>query len=144
MPRSKPLVLDKTTGEPKYLLPVQQRKPPWKLIVLDRKNHTRKVKLFHSYVEAKEKARKLEEKYGERVEVGVVSRQVGYGPPYSKISDGQLLSLNWKRRWWCPYCRDIRRFLQIRGAKRCEFCHTRITDFHVIKCNPALWLEKEE
>lgn len=144
MPRSRPLRLDKTTGEPKVLLPVQQNKPPWKLVVLDRKKHSRKVKLYHSYSEAKRKAAEVAEKYGDRVEVGVVSRQTGYGPPYSKVSDGQLWQLNMKRRYWCPYCRAIRKFPSVVGVKRCEFCQTRITDFHVIKCNPALWLDKEE
>lgn len=143
--RSKPLKIDKATGEPKELLPVQINHEPWKLVVLDRKKHTRKVKKYWSYKEAKEAVARLEEKYGDRIEAHVVSRQIGYGPPYSKVTDYQIIRQNQRRRYWCPYCRKFRRFLHLpsAGCRACEFCHTRETDFHVIKCNPIFWHERE-
>lgn len=143
MPRSNPLIIDKTTGEPKTLLFVQTRNEPWKVVVLDRKKHKRKVKKLWSYVEAKDLAAKLQDKYGERVEVHVVSRQVGYGPPFSKIKDWQLLDLNQRRRFWCPYCRKIRKFPRLYGVRRCEFCLCSENDFHFRKCNPIMWADRD-
>lgn len=144
MPRSDPLIIDKETGEPRELLWVQTKNDPWKLIVFDRTKRKRKEKLYASYREAKEKEEAVKEKYGDRVETRVVSRQVGYGPPESKVTDYQIIRQNQQRKYWCPYCRLFRKFLNFRGAKRCEFCHTRITDYHVIRCNPVFWTDKED
>jgi hypothetical protein len=140
--RSDPLILDKETGEPKYLTDSQQRYDPWKLVVKDHgKAGKRKIKTYTSYVEAKERAAEINERYGDRVEAHVVSRQLGYGPPYSKVSDRQMLDYNEQRIWWCPYCRKLRRFLYRPALemKACEFCLTKETDWHVRMCNPILW-----
>lgn len=148
MPRSDPLILDRETREPlPQCLPASaERHEPWKVIVLDPETQKRKSKKFFSYVEAKQAAEALKEKYGITMQVGVVSRQTGYGPPYSKVKDQQIQEQNEMGNWWCPYCRRFRRFLYNawRQKRLCEFCRTTETDFHVKKCNPVLWMRRED
>lgn len=139
--RSAALLIDPATGEPKHLTPSQMIYPPWKVLVWLKGPNTRKSKKFWSYKEAKETAARLQERFGEAAEVHVVSRQLGYGPPHSKVSDRQLLDANYQGQWWCPYCRKFRRFhyLPAIEMKVCEFCRVRETDWHVHMCNPVLW-----
>lgn len=139
--RSLPLVIDKSTGEPKYLPHTYQKYEPWKVVILDIETQQRKSKKFFSYPEAKTAAEKIQEKLGPEYMVHVVSRQMGYGPPYSKITDAQLLRQNEMGRYWCPYCRTFRRFLYNawREKRMCEFCQTVENDFHVIANNPTFW-----
>lgn len=141
--RSDPLVLDRETKEPtEDSLPwTHQRHEPWKVIIVEVETNVRRSKKFFLYQEAKSAAAKLKEKYNETHKVGVVSRQRGYGPPWSKVTDQQLLEINETGLWWCPYCRNYREFhfVPYLGMRRCEFCHTRETDFHVSRCNPVLW-----
>ena len=141
MARSEPLIIDRETGEPKNGPFTAHKYEPWKVIIVEEETNVRKSKKFFSYVEAKETAAALQEKYGETHTVGVVSRQIGYGPPYAKVSDRQLLGQNDKGLFWCPYCRKFRAFkyVPVLEQRWCEFCHTRERDFHVRACNPLLW-----
>lgn len=142
MPRSDPLIIDRKTGEPTNLPFTKDKYEPWKVVIVDEETNVRRSKKFFSYQEGKQFAKALGEKYEGTHTVGLVSRQVGYGPPYSKIPDQQLLRMNEEAGlWWCPYCRNFREFQYVPflDKKWCEFCHTRETDFHVIRCNPVLW-----
>jgi len=141
MPRSDPLIIDGETGEPTNLPFTALTHEPWKVLVVDLETNQRRSKKFFSYVEAKQAAADLSEKYRDTHKVGVVSRQVGYGPPYSKVSDEKLLQANENGYWWCPYCRAFRdfHFVPYLDQRWCEFCHTREKDFHVARCNPILW-----
>lgn len=141
MARSDPLVIDKATGEPTVVAASASRYPAWKLIVRDQVTGKRNQKLYSSFREAREEAAKIQEQYGERVEAHVVSRQMGYGPPYSKVSNHQLLEANESGKYWCPYCRKFRTFLWSPRLETriCEFCHIPSTEWHVQRCNPILW-----
>lgn len=141
MPRSDPLILK--DGEPKTLLPVQENHEPWMLSVRNFKTGKRKVRKFFSYQEAREAETKAKEVFDlkDGWDVVVISRQVGYGPPHSRISDAKLLSLNEDNQWWCPYCRKFREFLWLPKdeLKHCPHCEISELDFHVKRCNPILW-----
>lgn len=141
MARSEALKINKETGEPSNLPFTADKYEPWKVIIREEETNKRRSKKFFSYVEAKETAAALQEKYGDTHTVGVVSRQRGYGPPHSKVSDRQLLAYNEQGLYWCPYCRTFRAFNYVPylEMKWCEFCHTREVDFHVRACNPVLW-----
>ena len=141
MARSESFILDRETGEPKHKPFTYEKYQAWKLIVKDSETGKRKVKLHWSYSVARQEAETLTEKYGNRIEAHVVSRQIGYGPPYSKITDLQLLRLNEVGKFWCPYCRKMRLFLWSawREERCCEFCRTRLSEFHVQRNNPLLW-----
>ncbi len=140
MPRSEPLVLGKD-GEPANPPITYERYPAWKVVVKDVEREITRSKKFFSYKEARESAAYVIGKYGERVQVAVVSRQVGYGPPVSKVSDLKLLKANEQGYYWCPYCRKFREFpwLPSIEGKACEFCFTPENSFHVVACNPTLW-----
>jgi len=143
VPRSDPLVLDRETKEPlEKCLPWTYKKyEPWKVVIVNTETSQRRSKKFFLYQEARSTAAKYTEKLGDGHQVGVVSRQMGYGPPYSRVSDQQLLQANEQGLWWCPYCRAYRgyNFVPFLGQRWCEFCHTREADFHVVRCNPVLW-----
>lgn len=128
-------------GEPVNPPFTYEKYEAWKVVVVDQDTEKRRSKKFFSYVEAKAKAKELKEKFGDRAEVGVISRQLGYGPPVSKIDDSRLLRLNEQGYFWCPYCRRLREFpyLPWRDARSCEFCFTPDHSFHVVACNPTLW-----
>lgn len=136
--RSEPLILDRETGEPKRLVPSQERYPAWKVVVVDQTTGKRKIKNHYKYKEAKAQVERLTEKFGDRIEVAVVSKIVGYGPP-AKVTDRQLLELNDQGKMWCPYCRKPRDFPRSYGLRTCEFCGIWETDFHIIRCNPIKW-----
>lgn len=138
--RSEPLVLMKD-GEPKNPPFTHKTWPAWKVLVVFIETNKRATKKFFSYQEAKQSAAELQEKYGEKAKVGVISRAKGYGPPYSKVSNLKLRDYNNRGLYWCPYCRQFREFhyLPYKDTRCCEFCRTRQEDFHVIKCNPFLW-----
>ncbi len=140
MPRSEPLVLGKD-GEPTNPPFTYEKYESWKVVVVDQETEKRRSKKFFSYVEAQEKAVELRERFGDRAEVGIVSRQVGYGPPASKVSDEKLLTANERGYYWCPYCRKFRDFPYFPSSegRACEFCFTPEQSFHVVACNPTLW-----
>ena len=140
MPRSDPLILGKD-GEPINPPITFERYEPWKVVVIDTATDKRRTKKFFSYVGAKRMVAELEEKFGDRALVGVVSRQLGYGPPHSRVPDQMILDANDRGKYWCPYCRKFKEYpyLPWKDEYSCEFCHTRISDFHVIRCNPLLW-----
>lgn len=141
MARSRPLVLSKETGEPIYLPWTHEKYEPWKVVILDIETQKRRSKRFFSYQEAKRVAAEFREKLGPSYLVGVVSVQMGYGPPESKVSTQMLVDKNDMGDWWCPYCRTFRRFLYNAWRERrlCEFCQTVETDFHVQVNNPRFW-----
>lgn len=140
--RTAALTIDGETGEPK-LLSTQINHDPWLVVLYNEALSIRKGKKEKVYSVARERADRLEEKYPkeEGYIVCVVSRQVGYGPPYSRISDRQLYDLNEQGKWWCPYCRALRKYLwdPYYGLKRCPICHIMERDFHVRKNNPIFW-----
>ncbi len=140
MPRSDPLIIGKD-GEPTNPPFTYEKYEAWKVVVIDNATDKRRTKKFFSYAEAKEKAKELEERLGERARVGVVSRQIGYGPPHSRVSNAMLRDANDRGKYWCPYCRNFRYFqyLPYRDLKACEFCLMPEMDFHVVRCNPLLW-----
>ena len=140
--RSKPLKLNKE-GEPTVLLFVQQGKDPWRLIVTDPSGRS-KGKTFSSYRKAKEVIAKMKEKHPDS-EYTIVSRQVGYGPPQSKISDEDLVEMNSRGRYWCPFCRKFRIFeldpYHHTERLRCPICHMPESSWHVMRNNPRLVLK---
>ncbi len=140
MPRSEPLMLGKD-GEPVNPPFTHEKYEAWKVVIVDQGTGKRRSKKFFSYVKAKAKVKELEEKFGEMAEIGIISRQLGYGPPESKIDDSHLLRLNEQGYYWCPYCRKFREFpyLPWKEARSCEFCFTPDHSFHVVACNPTLW-----
>jgi len=139
--RTKPLIVDKATGEPKHPFPIhlKENSLPWLVVITTEVG--RRGKRFHSLREAKTFAKQVEKEHGGEVSVTVVSRSVGYGPPHSLVSDEVLHEQNARGRYWCPYCRQFRVFAHSRvwGIDRCEVCGTFIDDFHVTKNNPRLW-----
>ena len=141
MSRSRPLAINSETGEPVYLPASAQKYEPWKVLILDIETQERRSRKYFSYKEAKGAALRLREKMGPSYMIGVVSRQMGYGPPYSKISDRKILAKNEEGYYWCPYCRAFRRYMwnAWREKRMCEFCQTVDTDFHVQANNPVLW-----
>lgn len=148
--RSDPLVLGKD-GEPNEASRAitWEKYPAWKIIVLDLETWKRKTRKEFSYKRAREVATRLNEQFQETGQTStafVVSRQRGYGPPYSKVSDDDLYERNTMGDWWCPYCRQFRKFNYHAyiGMRICSFCTTRESDFHVKKCNPILWNRKED
>lgn len=143
MARSKPLTVSKETGEPTTLPWNAHKNEPWKVVVVDIEGK-RKSKKFFSYVEAKETAARLREKFGVEARVAVVSRCMGYGPPHSKVSTEMLAEQNDRGNLWCPYCRTFRRFLYNAWRERemCEVCGCVVTDFHVRANNPVFWDRK--
>ena len=141
MARSRPLAVSKETGEPTVLPWTAHKYEPWKVVVVDVETRTRRSKKFFSYKDAKRKAKELKERIGVEAIVAVVSRQMGYGPPHSKVSIQMLLEQNDMGNYWCPYCRNFRRFLwnAYRQRHMCEVCGCVDTDFHVIANNPIFW-----
>lgn len=141
MARSKPLVLDKETREPTVLPWTSDKYEPWKVLIMDIETREKRSKKFFSYQEAKKKASELREKLGPEYMIGVVSRQMGYGPPHSKVSDEMLVERNDLGYFWCPYCRNFRTFYYNAWRERhlCEFCGCVDTDFHVQANNPIFW-----
>jgi len=73
-------------------------------------------------------------------EYTIVSRQVGYGPPASRISDEELMKMNERGRWWCPYCRKFRVFEwdPFWGIDRCPICRVFMNNGHVLRNNPLV------
>lgn len=138
MARSRPLVLDKK-GRP--TVEANTQKPKWKLIIKDRETGKRSQKIYKSYKKARKQANWITQYHGDKFEACVVSRSMGYGPPYSKVTDKQLLAQNENGKYWCPYCRKFRSFLWSprMEARLCEFCHIPDTEWHVHMCNPILW-----
>jgi len=130
-------------GKPTRLLPVQQGKDPWRLIVTD-PNGKNRGKTFASYKKAKKVVVKLQEKHPDS-EYTIVSRQVGYGPPRSKISDEDLIEMNSRGRYWCPYCRKFREFevdpYFSPERTRCPICHIPDSSWHVMRNNPR-WVNR--
>lgn len=146
MPRSDPITIDRH-GE--VILLAIQKPPeirlPWRLLVTDHNSGRQKSMLFAYYSEAKTRAGRilgaLEDSPDSRLDVTIVSRSVGYGPPYKKISDLQLLTLNQRKKYWCPYCRKIRQLLWLPKlqARGCIYCGITERDFHMRRCNPKFW-----
>lgn len=143
--RSDPLILK--DGEPKYPMPSQLSNAPWRLVVTDEEGRNRGKK-FHSYRQAKEAVAKLRGEHPD-FEYTIVSRQISYGPPRSKITDKQLQEMNDISNYWCPYCRKFREFewdpyalpamgTTSMGTDRCPVCRIRIDDSTVVKNNPTL------
>ena len=137
--RSDPLVFK--DGEPTNPPITYEKYEPWKVVIKDTETETIRSRKYFSYKEAKARVSSLRDEYGERAEVGLVSRQIGYGPPYSKVSNNRLLEANESGLYWCPYCRQFRDFpyYPYKEESCCEFCLTRERDFHVKACNPLLW-----
>lgn len=135
--RSRVFKVNKDSGEPD-LLPAQQGKEPWMLVLS--KGYKNRGKRFSSYKEAKLAGATLSEKYPDH-EVTIVSRQVGYGPPWSKLPDPKLLEINLRGMLWCPYCRKLREFHldPLWELMRCPVCRIPDHDYHVTKNNPILW-----
>ena len=135
--RSDPLILDKETDEPRELAWVQTVWDPWRLIVSY--EFRNKGKLFKSYRKAKKAGAKIQKEHPE-YEVTIVSRQVGYGPPRSKVSDQVLLRMNFDGLLWCPYCRKFREFLYdpLWEKKRCPVCRISTSDHSVQVNNPGM------
>lgn len=140
MARSEALRFGKD-GEPTNPPRTHEKWEPWKVVVVFVETNKRMSKKYFSYVEAKQRVAEFKEKYGDEIQVGIVSRQVGYGPPESKVSDQYLLDRNNDGLYWCPYCRNFRKFNYVPALEVhwCEFCHMRRHDFHTIRCNPLLW-----
>lgn len=141
MSRSDPLIIDKETGEPINPPFTHEKYEAWKVLIVNNATGKRQAKKFFSYVEARATAKRLQEKYGERATVGVVSRQLGYGPPESRVPDEMLLKANNSGKYWCPYCRTWREFHYVPAleVRWCEFCQMPEHDFHTRRCNPLLW-----
>lgn len=146
MPRSDPMILSRD-GEVR-LLQIQkppERRLPWKLLVTDNRSGGQKSLLFAYYGDAKSRAGRilgaLEDSPDSRLDVTIVSRSVGYGPPYKRFTDLQLLELNHRKKYWCPYCRKIRQLLWLprMRARGCIYCSMTEHDFHMRRCNPRFW-----
>ena len=137
--RSEPLILKKN-GNLKYPKSVQKGKDKmrWRLVVTDfeGKNKGKKVR---RYSDAKRMIETLIKKHPDS-EYTIVSRQVGYGPPASKISDEHLTAMNERGRWWCPYCRKFRVFEwdEFWNVTRCPICRVFMNNSHVIRNNPLV------
>ncbi len=128
-------------GKVKDLKPSQKVYPPWRLVVVD-PNGKRRGKVFKSYKKAKKTATKLKATHPDS-EYTIVSRQIGYGPPFSKVSDEDILAMNARGRYWCPYCRKFRIFdwdpwWGAKGQDRCPVCGTPESSWHVVRNNPRL------
>ncbi len=131
--RTKPFRLNKETGEPNLIF-TQENRDPWKLVIsFDMSNRGRNFRL---YQEAKSTGARIKETHPE-YEITIVSRQAGYGPPYSKIDNGTLMRMNQQGLLWCPYCRKMREFLYNPSWQqdRCPVCRISKLDFHVKKNN---------
>lgn len=137
--RSEPLILNKK-GNLKYPKQTQKGKEKmrWRLVVTDFEGRNR-GKLFHRYSEAKIVIKALKKKHPDS-EYTIVSRQVGYGPPASKISDKYLMAMNERGRWWCPFCRKFRVFDwdPFWNVDRCPVCRAFGNSIHVIRNNPLV------
>ena len=142
MPRSPALTIETESGEP-YLLATQENRDPWLLVLYHERKRVRKGKKYRYYSLAKKAKKEMDEKYPQDQgwEVCIVSRQVGYGPPYSKITDRQIYLQNIKGLLWCPYCRTFREFLwdPKYEVKRCPVCRCMASGFHIQVNNPSLW-----
>lgn len=141
--RTAPFILNKETGEPKELYPVQLgHRKVWKVIVSHPVEHNR-GKRVHLYSEARQLRERFEQKFpqAQGYEITIVSTSRGYGPPYSKITDEQLRLTNEHGKLWCPYCRKLRAFDWDHNwlLDRCPVCRISIDDFHVRKNNPMFW-----
>jgi len=141
VPRSPALAINRETGEPSVVPSTYEKYEAWKVVILDIETNQRRSKKFFSYKKAKKAAIKYSEKLGPAYLVGVVSRQMGYGPPQSKVPDLMLVEKNDLGYLWCPYCRNFRTFLYNAWRERrlCEFCGCVESDFHVVVNNPMFW-----
>ncbi len=138
LPRSRVLVLNKETEEPKDILFVQTTGKPWLLILTDDVGRNR-GKLFKTMKKARKAAKRIAKAHPD-LEVTVVSRRVGYGPPRSRVSDERLREENDRGSLWCPYCRKFRVFDwdPTWDIDKCPVCRIPINNFHVIRNNPRL------
>jgi hypothetical protein len=138
--RTNAIVLDRETGEPVNIPDwiIESGKHPWLVVIITDKNK-RLGKTFVSYKEAKDWAEERATLKGV-VEVTVVSKILGYGPP-SKITDEQLVEMNARGKLWCPYCRKFREFEWDPWKARvmCTTCRVSVEDFHVRRNNPKFW-----
>lgn len=136
--RSDPLILNKK-GNLKYPRACQGRKKNrWRLVVTDLDGNNRGKK-FRRYRKAKQAVTGMREKHPD-FEYTIVSLQVGFGPPSSKVNDDQLLAMNHRGRYWCPYCRKFRQFDwdPFRSKDKCPICRIPLDDWHVMRNNPLL------
>jgi len=137
--RSEPLILNKK-GNLKYPKAVQmgKKKIRWRLVVTDFDGKNR-GKLVRRYREAKKMVKVLQAQHPD-FEYTIVSRQVGYGPPVSRVSHKALMEMNRRGQWWCPYCRKFREFDYdpFWNKSRCPVCRIFDNNFHVLANNPAL------
>ncbi len=137
--RSEPLILNKK-GNLKYPKVAQtgKEKMRWILIATDETGKNRGKK-YRRYRKAKQAIAVLSKKHQDW-EFTIVSRQVGYGPPRSKVSDEALEAMNSRGRYWCPFCRKFRVFDEDPwwGLSRCPVCGIFDTNWHVIHNNPRL------
>ncbi len=137
--RSEPLILNKK-GNLKYPKSVQlgKKKMRWKLVVTDFEGHNR-GKLVRRYRDAKRMIVTLKKKHPD-FEYTIVSRQVGYGPPASRLTHEDLMEKNQRGRWWCPYCRKFRIFDwdPYWDVNRCPVCRIFDNNYHVLANNPIL------
>ncbi len=140
--RSRVFILDKKTGEPKDLLSVQEYGEPWLLVLTDEDGRNRGKK-FKRFKTARNTADKIREQHPD-LEITIVSRRVGYGPPRSRISDDDLHEQNARGRLWCPFCRKFREFDidPTWNWERCPICRIPTHNFHVIRNNPRLTWER--
>ena len=137
--RSEPLILNRK-GNLKYPLAVQmgKKKLRWRLVVTDIDGKNR-GKLVRRYSEAKKIVKVMQAKHPD-MEYTIVSRQVGYGPPASRVSDDDLMAINTRGRWWCPYCRKFRIFDwdPYWSKSRCPVCRVFDNNYHVLANNPII------
>jgi hypothetical protein len=137
--RSEPLILNKK-GNLKYPRQVQRGKEKmrWLLVVTDMEGRN-KGKKIRRYREARKLVKTLKKRYPD-YEYTIVSRQVGYGPPVSRVSDEDLLAQNHRGRYWCPYCRKFRVFDWDPwwSKSRCPVCRIFDDNWHVMVNNPGI------
>ena len=137
--RSDPLILNKK-GRLKYPVFCQKGKKRyrWLLVITDFEGRNRGKKV-RRYDEAKAIIEQMKETHPD-YEYTIVSRQVGYGPPVSKVSDEVLEEQNERGRFWCAYCRKFRVFDEdpFWGKRLCPVCRVPDDSWHVVVNNPLL------
>jgi hypothetical protein len=134
--RSEPLILDKD-GNPKKIWPVQEGRKAWRLVLT--LNMANRGKDFKTYAKAKAAQEALRPRYQDH-EYTIVSRMVGYGPPYSKVSDEKLEDMNLRGFLWCAFCRKFRQFLwsPLWNIEKCPVCTISIRHFQIVRNNPRV------
>ena len=110
----------------------------WKLVVTDFEGKNR-GKLVRRYRDAKKIIEVLKKEHPD-FEYTIVSRQVGYGPPASRLTHEYLWENNQRGRLWCPYCRKFRVFDwdPYWDVNRCPVCRIFDSNYHVLANNPLL------